>query len=57
MPEKFSVVLLDQAMFLDLTDRQWSRLCDEIAGRVENYVEEIIDEVLTDVQEDTDGNN
>jgi hypothetical protein len=57
MSEQFSVVLLDRAMFTDLSERQWSMLCDEIAGRVENYIEEIIDEVLTDVQEETDGNN
>ena len=57
MSEQFSVVLLDRAMFTDLTERQWSMLCDEIAGRVENYIEEIIDEVLTDIQEETDGSN
>ena len=50
--EKYSMVLVDRAMFADLTDEEWDRLCEELEGRVQNYLEEIIDDVLADVQSD-----
>jgi hypothetical protein len=50
--EKYSMVLVDRAMFADLTGDEWDRLCEELQGRVENYLEEIIDDVLADVQSD-----
>lgn len=50
--EKYSMVLVDRAMFADLTDEQWDKLCHELEGRIQNYLEEIIDEVVNDVQSD-----
>jgi hypothetical protein len=45
-PEVFNLTLLDRKMFPDLTNKQWKSLCDEVKGRVDNFLDEIIERIV-----------
>ena len=44
--------IVEERIGISLTDEEWERVTDEVAGRVENFIEEILDGIVEEVREE-----
>jgi hypothetical protein len=47
----FTKEILDRCNFPDLSDSEWQSVCEELDGRIDNFLDEKLDHIIEDVCE------